>query len=108
MAHMAVGSEGTIVKHNGYKIDGQDNFLDGMREFLGSIPKGNILIFLTSRTEDLRERTEGFLVENGVRYVHIIFGIPYGKRILVNNRKPSGLRTAVVWRGICFQQKALQ
>ena len=26
--------DGTIVKHNGYKIDGYDTFLDGAKEFL--------------------------------------------------------------------------
>lgn len=87
--------DGTIVKHNGYKIDGFDQFLDGAKEFLDSIPEGDMIVFLTSRKETEQMQTERFLVENGVRYEHIIFGVPYGERILVNDRKPSGLQTAI-------------
>ncbi len=87
--------DGTIVKHNGYKIDGYDSFLDGAKEFLDSIPEGDMIIFLTSRKETERQQTEKFLAENGVRYEHIIFGVPYGERILMNDRKPSGLEMAV-------------
>lgn len=87
--------DGTIVKHNGYKIDGFDCFLDGAKEFLDSIPEGDMIIFLTSRKETEKQQTERFLAENGVRYEHIIFEVPYGERILVNDRKPSGLQTAI-------------
>lgn len=87
--------DGTIVKHNGYKIDGFDCFLDGAKEFLNSIPERDMIIFLTSRKETEREQTERFLIENGVRYEHIIFDVPYGERILMNDRKPSGLQTAI-------------
>lgn len=91
--------DGTIVKHNGYKIDGFDSFLDGAKEFLDSIPEGDMIIFLTSRKETQRELTERFLAENGVRYEHIIFGVPYGERILMNDRKPSGLQTSIAVNG---------
>lgn len=87
--------DGTIVKHNGYKIDGFDQFLDGAKEFLDSIPEGDMIIFLTSRKETEREQTERFLAENEVRYGHIIFGVPYGERILMNDRKPSGLEMSI-------------
>lgn len=87
--------DGTIVKHNGYKIDGQDTFLDGAEEFLKSLPVQDKIIFLTSREESLKERTEGFLKENGIRFDHVLYGMPYGERILVNDRKPSGLKTGV-------------
>lgn len=91
--------DGTIVKHNGYKIDGFDSFLDGAKEFLDGIPKGDMIIFLTSREETKREQTERFLAENGVRYAHIIFEAPYGERILMNDRKPSGLETSIALSG---------
>lgn len=91
--------DGTIVKHNGYKIDGFDCFLDGAKDFLDSIPEGDMIIFLTSRKETERERTERFLAENRVRYGHIIFGVPYGERILMNDRKPSGLETSIAMSG---------
>lgn len=87
--------DGTIVKHNGYKMDGSDSFLEGAKEFLDQIPERDMVIFLTSRQEDSREETERFLAENGVRYEHIIFGVPYGERILMNDRKPSGLQMGI-------------
>jgi hypothetical protein len=86
--------DGTIVKHNGYKTDGYDTFLDGAEEFLNRIPESDTVVFLTSRTEEYRSITEQFLKEHGVRYHHIIFGLPYGERILVNDNKSSGLCTA--------------
>ena len=83
--------DGTIVKHNGYKIDGDDSFLPGAEEFLSSIPKDDLVIFLTSRKTDYQKTTESFLKQHEVRYDYIIFNAPYGERIIVNDDKPSGL-----------------
>ena len=87
--------DGTIVKHNGYKIDGEDSFIIGADSFLRSIPKKDMIVFLTSRPEECRELTERFLKENGIRFDHIIFGAPYGERILINDEKPSGLKVSI-------------
>ena len=83
--------DGTIVKHNGYKLDGYDTLLDGAKEFLSNIPDGDMIVFITSRSDEYRQVTTRFLGENGIRYDHIIFNAPYGERILINDRKPSGL-----------------
>jgi len=88
--------DGTFVKHNGYKTDGHDTLLDGALEFLRSIPEGDMVVFITSRTGEYKEITESFLAESNIRYDHIIYNAPYGERILINDRKPSGLNTAVV------------
>lgn len=87
--------DGTIAKHNGYKLDGEDTMLDGAAEFFAHIPKSDMIIFVTSRTEEYRALTEDFLKKNHIRYNHIIFGAPYGERILINDRKPSGLNMSV-------------
>ncbi|MDR0920226.1 MAG: hypothetical protein LBM93_13435 [Oscillospiraceae bacterium] len=87
--------DGTIVKHNGYKIDGKDSFLDSALDFLNSIPVDDMVIFLTSRTLEFKEITENFLAENNIRYNQIIYNAPYGERILINDRKPSGLEMAI-------------
>ncbi len=87
--------DGTIVKHNGYKIDGEDSFLPGAREFLESIPEKDMIVFITSRTDEYRELTVKFLANNNVHYDHIIFNAPYGERILINDDKPSGLKMSV-------------
>lgn len=87
--------DGTIVKHNGYKIDGQDTFLDGAEAFLKSLPEQDKIIFLTSREDHLKERTESFLTEHGIRFDGIMYGMPYGERILFNDCKPSGLKMGI-------------
>lgn len=87
--------DGTIVKHNGYKIDGHDIFLDGAKDFLESIPEDDMVIFITSRTDEYIEQTKQFLADHHVRYHAIIHNAPYGERILVNDAKPSGLKMAI-------------
>lgn len=87
--------DGTIVKHNGYKIDGEDSLLPGAKEFLAAIPDTDMIIFITSRTLEYREITECFLQKNKIRYNSILFGAPYGERILINDKKPSGLKTGI-------------
>lgn len=87
--------DGTIVKHNGYKIDGVDSLLDGVKTFIESIPEGDKIIYLTSRKGEFRELTESFLNQHGIRYDAILYDLPYGERILLNDRKESGLDTAI-------------
>ena len=87
--------DGTIVKHNGYKLDGHDTLLPGAKEYLKTIPTEDTIIILTSRTEEYRQLTLDFLKEQGIRYDEILFNMPMGERILVNDRKPSGLDMSV-------------
>ena len=85
--------DGTLVEHNGYKTE-KDKFLPGAKEFLNSIPKDDYILILTAREAEAKEKTEMFLKENGIRYNKIIFKIPMGERILINDDKPSGLKCA--------------
>jgi hypothetical protein len=87
--------DGTLVKHNGHLTEGQDTLLAGAEALLAQIPSGDLVVIVTSRTEAHRAATVQFLAEHGIRYDHIIFGAPFGERIVVNDAKPSGLRTAV-------------
>lgn len=87
--------DGTIVKHNGYKTDGRDSLLPGAREYLKKLPPEDKIIFLTSREEKYKEATVRFLSDNGIRYDGILFDMPVGERIVVNDRKPSGIEMAV-------------
>lgn len=87
--------DGTLVKHNGYLIDGKDTFLKNAEKFLCSIPKNDFIILLTSRKIKYKKMTEQFLRENNIRYDYIIYDIPYGERILINDKKESGLLTAI-------------
>ena len=90
--------DGTVVTHNGYKTDGRDTLLNGAKEFFSKIGAGDMVIFVTSRTQEVAEETERFLHENGIRFDKIIYGAPYGERILVNDDKPSGLCMAYAFR----------
>ena len=85
--------DGTILKHNGHKEEG-DSLLEGVREFWGRIPPEDVIILMSAREQIYAEQTITFLRHNDIRYDHVIFGVPKGERILINDAKPSGLTTA--------------
>lgn len=87
--------DGTILKHNGYKTAGEDTLLPGVREWFAEIPGEDRILIVTSRTEEYRRRTTEFLHQWGIRYDAILFEVPVGERIVVNDRKPSGIDMAV-------------
>ena len=87
--------DGTIMKHNGYKLDGYDTLLPEADDFLSNIRPEDMVIIVTSRKEQYAKMTEAFLSEHHIRYDYIIYNAPYGERILVNDRKLSGMTTAI-------------
>ncbi len=87
--------DGTIVKHNGYKIDGYDTLLEGVKEFFYTIDKNDKIVLLTARTNEHMENLKRFLKDNNIRYDYLLTDMPMGERILINDEKPSGLKTAV-------------
>ena len=86
--------DGTIVKHNGYFLDGHDTLLEGAREFIASIPPEDRVIIMTAREEEYLPALKEFLDQNGIRYDQIVTDLTVGERIVINDRKPSGLDTA--------------
>lgn len=85
--------DGTLVEHNGYKT-ADDRFLPGAKEFLQSIPENDFVLIMTAREKEAKVKTEKFLKENNIRYNLILFEMPMGERILLNDNKPSGLKCA--------------
>ena len=85
--------DGTILKHNGYK-DGGDVVLPYVKEFFQRIDKNDRVVLLTARTGPYIKSLESFLTEQGLRFDTIIGDLPHGERILVNDKKMSGLKTA--------------
>ena len=85
----------TLLKHNGYKIDGTDTILSGVLEYLETIPEEDRIVIFTSRTDKYKKMTLDFLAKHKIRYDEIIFNMPMGERIIVNDRKPSGLDMSV-------------
>lgn len=87
--------DGTLVKHNGYKLDGKDTLLEGAKEYIQSIPAEDKIVIFTSRTDSYKAETIHFLKQNNLRYDELLFGMPMGERIVVNDRKPSGIDMAI-------------
>lgn len=85
--------DGTILEHNGY-LHGEDKLLPGVKTFWEQIPETDFILILTSRKTEEKCRTENFLNNNQIRFNQIIYDIPMGERILINDDKPSGLPMA--------------
>jgi hypothetical protein len=86
--------DGTLLSHNGY-LHGQDRLLPGVTEFWRQIPDGDMIILLSARAEEVRDGCLAVLDGAGLRYDHVLFGLPKGERVLINDRKPGGLVTAL-------------
>ena len=88
--------DGSIVKHNGYIIDKEDSLLDGVSVFFRNIPTKDIIIITTSRKKKFKKKTIEFLNKNKIRFNEIMFDLPYGERILINDIKPNQkLKTSI-------------
>jgi hypothetical protein len=86
--------DGTIVEHNGYK-NGGDVLLNGVKPFFDNINSEDIIIITTARSSYYSNETISFLNNNGIRYDKIIFDLPTGERILINDKKPDNKITAI-------------
>lgn len=86
--------DGTLVKHNGYKTEEGDSLLSGVKEYFQEIPREDKIVIFTSRTTEYREETLKFLKNQQIRYDAILFDMPVGERVVINDRKPSGLDMA--------------
>ena len=86
--------DGTMVRHNGHLSAG-DELLPGVVEFWAQIPAGDTIVLLSARAHYHQAATLHFFDQKGLRYDHAVFGLPTGERILINDRKPNGLPTAL-------------
>jgi hypothetical protein len=86
--------DGTIVTHNGH-LAGQDDLLPGVAAFWKNIPPGDTIVLLSARAASYREETLEWLSHKELRFDHALFGLPTGERILINDKKDSGLLTAL-------------
>ena len=69
--------------------------MPGALEYLDTIPEEDKIVIFTSRTDEYRQMTLEFLHKHKIRYDEIMFNMPMGERIVVNDRKPSGLDMSV-------------
>jgi len=87
--------DGTLLRHNGYLSEGHDSLLPNVKEFIASIPPEDYIVIVTSRDPSYAELTESFLARYEIPFNQILYELPYGERIVINDRKPSGLDTAI-------------
>ena len=85
--------DGTIVTHNGH-LTSQEDLLPGVVDFWSAIPITDTIILLTARSDSFREHTLSWLQQNNLRFNQVLFNLPSGERILINDKKESGLATA--------------
>lgn len=88
--------DGTIVRHNGHLV-GEDSLLPGVKDFWKQLPSEDKIVLLTARSSEFRDKTLGFLRLHDLRYDTILFDLPKGERILINDQKVSGLTTAIAY-----------
>jgi hypothetical protein len=86
--------DGVILSHNGH-LHGDDRLLPGAHELWASIPESDCIVVLSARGEEHRAPTLAFLDAQGLRVDRALFGLPFGERVLINDMKPSGLKTAL-------------
>jgi hypothetical protein len=89
--------DGTIFKHNKYLENPKliEKPLPNALEFMQKIPNEDAIIFTTGRAKCIRRHVVDSLKKAGIRFDHIIMGLPSGTRILINDEKPGGKRSAI-------------
>lgn len=85
--------DGTLVKHRAYET-GEEVILPGVSELLSQIPENDMIVIITGRPKEHQDITIKNLKRLGIRYNHIIFDAGAGARMIVNDTKPSGYKTA--------------
>jgi hypothetical protein len=87
--------DGVIFPHNGYLESAEESPLPGVLDFFRALPEHDVVLLLSARAETERQRTEAQLSRWGIRFSHLLLGLPVGERILINDIKPRGLQTAL-------------
>ena len=91
--------DGTLVKHelpwkNATPKKKLELLSGTIEKFSEWDAKGHCIILVTGRKESLRKNTERQLSEAGIIYDKLIMGIGGGPRVLINDDKPNGDKTA--------------
>ena len=87
--------DGVIFIHNYYLKYGKDKLIPGIKKLFKKIKKEDYVILLTARDLKYKELTIKSLKKYKIKYHQIIFNLPKGERILINDIKPKGLKTAI-------------
>ena len=91
--------DGTILRYNLLKSAVcKDKLLPGVKEFWDTIHEKDHIILITARPKYLKKHTIKFLEKHDIRFDDIIFNLPNGERILINDDRPDGTQMSYVWR----------
>jgi hydroxymethylpyrimidine pyrophosphatase-like HAD family hydrolase len=87
--------DGTLVEHNGYKIN-KEIILSGVKEFFDShIKEDDYVMITTGRNDEQAAPAIELLKLNNIKIDKIITNLPLGERLLFNDIKPdTNLKTA--------------
>jgi len=98
MTTLFIDIDGTLFKHQGTFSDicmKEATLLPNVREKMNEwCAKEYKIILTTARRESMRSITEMQLSRLGVPYDILVMGISKGHRIIINDRRPSGDKTA--------------
>lgn len=93
--------DGTLIWHHGSavaQVTEPISVLPGAAEKIEEWERrGCKIIILTGRKESLRRVTEGQLLQAGIVFDQLVMGVGGGRRILINDAKPSGEETALAF-----------
>lgn len=86
--------DGVIVEHNGYK-NGFDVVIPETVDTIRRLKKlGDTVIITTARDAGFKNMLEQFFHDKGIPFDLMVFNLPTGSRIVVNDEKPDGTKTA--------------
>lgn len=88
--------DGVIFEHNKYLKESSDieKTLPGINMLFNQIPEEDNIVLVTARDSIYREKTISSLNYNGIRFDYLLMNLPTGARILINDAKPDGTKTA--------------
>jgi len=87
--------DGTILKYNLIFTEDRDELLPGVKDLWNTFNSDDMIILTTARPEKFKDQTIQFLNDNNIRFNHIIFDLPRGERVLINDKKPDVDVTAI-------------
>jgi len=86
--------DGTIVYQKSY-LSSEDHILPSTIDFFSSVIKeDDFVVITTGREEAHRDRIISFMSSYGLKCDQILCGLPTGPRIIINDSKPDGTKTA--------------
>ena len=87
--------DGTLVYQRSHLLE-TDRILPGTEEFFkNTVLETDYVVITTGREAEHHDRIRSFMELHGLKCDLIVCGLPTGPRIVVNDRKPCGMVTAL-------------